>query len=138
MHHRQPQEIHMTSRTLAALTVVGFALAFGATAGAQSNYKKDLPDSLVRRAKVTESAAAAVAQKRVPKGAINAVELEQENGRLIYSYELKVPGKRGIEEVNVNALTGKIVGGVEHESGAAEAKEAAAEAKTAKSKPKKP
>jgi hypothetical protein len=103
---------------------------------AQATYKKELPDSLTRRARITEDAAAATAQKRVPKGKIEAVELEKENGKLIYSYILKVPGKAGNEEVNVNAMTGKIVA-VEHESTATEKKEAAADAKAAK-KPKKP
>ena len=109
------------------------ALAFAAaSAGAQETYKKDIPDSLAKRAKVAESAAAETAQKRVPKGKIQAVELEMEKGKLMYSYELKTEGKSGTDEVNVNAITGKVIG-VSHESEAAEKKEAAAE-----KKPKKP
>jgi hypothetical protein len=55
-----------------------------------------------------------------------------EKGKLIYSYSLKGEGKSGTEEVNVSAMTGKVVG-VMHESAAAEKKEAAEE-----KKPKKP
>jgi uncharacterized membrane protein YkoI len=118
---------------LALVTNVAAAPAVGA-----QQYKKDVPDSLAKQAKITEAAAAAVAQKRIPAGKIDGVELERENGKLMYSYDIKVPGKSGIQEVNVNAMTGKIIA-VEHESAAAEKKEAAAEAKaSAKAKPKKP
>jgi uncharacterized membrane protein YkoI len=110
------------------------ALALTATsASAQEGYKKELPDSLAKRAKITESEASATAQKRVPKGKIQGVELEMENGKLIYSYALKTEGKSGVDEVNVSAVSGKVIG-FSHESEATEKKEAAAEAK----KPKKP
>jgi uncharacterized membrane protein YkoI len=103
---------------------VAAVVLLAGTAQAQAAYKKDIPDSLAKAAKVSEESAAATAQKRVPKGVIQAVELERENKKLIYSYELKVPGKSGIEEVNVNAITGKVVS-AEHESPAAEKKEEA-------------
>ena len=106
-------------------------------AGAQASYKRNVPDSLAKQAKVTEAAAAATAQARVPKGAIQGVELEKEKGRLIYSYDIKTAGKRGIDEVNVDAMTGKIVA-FAHESPADEKKEAAADAKAAQKKAKKP
>ena len=106
-------------------------------AGAQASYKRNVPDSLAKQAKVTEATAAATAQTRVPKGAIQGVELEKEKGRLIYSYDIKTAGKRGIDEVNVDAMTGKIVA-FAHESPADEKKEAAADAKAAQKKAKKP
>ncbi len=108
------------------------------TAVKTAGYKKDLPDSLAREAKVTEAAAAATALAKVPKGAIEAVEIEREGGKLIYSYDIKVAGKSGIDEVNVNAITGEIVGKVQHESAAAEKKEAADEAKEKKAAVTKP
>jgi uncharacterized membrane protein YkoI len=102
------------------------------TAATSDGYKKDLPDSLAREAKVTEAAAAATALAKVPKGTIAAVELEREGGKLLYSYDIKVAGKSGIDEVQVNAVTGDIVGKVTHESAASEKKEAADEAKEKK------
>lgn len=45
--------------------------------------------------------------------------LEHENGKSIYSYEFEVAGTSGIEEVNVNAIDGTMVG-VGHESPADE------------------
>jgi hypothetical protein len=120
--HTRPAEdiMKVVAVTAAALVITAVS------ASAQETYKKDIPDSLAKRAKITESVAAETAQKRVPKGKIEAVELEMEKGKLIYSYELKTAGKSGTDEVNVNAMTGKVVG-VSHESAAAEKKEAAGE-----------
>lgn len=101
---------------------------------AQATYKRNIPDSLAKQAKITEAAAVATAQAKVPKGTIDALELERENGKLLWSFDFKVPGKTGSDEVNVDALTGKVVGKVVHESPAAEKKEAAADAKAAKVK----
>ena len=115
---------------------VAFAAALPLSAQAQG-YKKELPDSLVAKAKITEDSAARVAMKRVPKGTIESVALEREKGKLLYSYDIKVPGKSGVEEVHVSALTGKLMS-VMHESAAMEKREAAAAHKTMAPKPKKP
>lgn len=115
------------------VTLLVLALGASATtvAAQQPSYKREVPDSLARRAKVSEAAAVATAQRRIPSGKIQALELEREKGRIIYSFDVKVPGKSGTEEVNVDAATGKIIG-VEHESTAAERKEAAADSARAK------
>jgi uncharacterized membrane protein YkoI len=116
------------TRTMLPLAgaLLAASAAVGSLAAQQPTYKRDLPAALVKQATVTEPAAAKLAMARVKNGEIQAVELENEGGRLIYSYELKVPGRSGIEEVNVNAKTGKVVS-TEHESPAAEKKEAAKE-----------
>ena len=103
---------------------------------AQRTYKKDIPSALAKEAKVDEATAAAAARARVPNGTIRSVELEREKGRLIYSYDFTVTGKKGVEEVNVDAASGKVVA-TEHESAATERTEAAQEA-TAKKGTKKP
>jgi uncharacterized membrane protein YkoI len=125
---------------IASLAVTVIALgAMSSIAHAQATYKRDLPDSLTSKAKVTEEAAAKTALAKVPKGSIESVELEREKGKLLYSYDIKVAGKKGVEEVQIDAMTGKLLSAV-HESPAAEKKEAAAEAKEkgAPAKPKKP
>ena len=113
--------------------VLAATLAAAPAAFAQSGYKKEIPDVLAKKAKVTEEAAAKTALARVPKGEIQSVELEEEKGKLIYSYDIKVPGKSGIEEVAVSAVTGKILG-VSHETPADEKREAAEDAKKAAKK----
>ena len=68
------------------------------------------------------------ADKKITEGG-----LEVENGYLIYSFDFKVKGKKGIQEIIVDAGSGKVLGQA-HESDAAEAKEKKDEAKE---KPKK-
>ncbi|MEO8337260.1 MAG: PepSY domain-containing protein [bacterium] len=121
--------------TIAAVALIAIAPA----AHGQDTYKKDIPDALAKKAKVTEQVAAEAAMKRVPKGKIEAVELENEGGKLLYSYDVKTAGKSGIDEVHVDAMSGKVIGFV-HETAAMEKKEAAADAKEmkAKAKPSKP
>ncbi|MEO6879104.1 MAG: PepSY domain-containing protein [Gemmatimonadaceae bacterium] len=109
-----------------ALVVAGAALAPLAAQDPQPKYQRDLPAALLKQATVSEQNAAKTALAKIPTGRIQAVELENESGRLIYSYELKVPGRTGIEEVNVNAKTGAVVN-VEHETPGAEKGEAKAE-----------
>jgi hypothetical protein len=55
-------------------------------------------------------------------------ELEKEHGRLVYSFDIAAPKQSGVEEVMVDATSGKVIS-KKHESAAAEAKEHAAEAK---------
>jgi hypothetical protein len=120
---------------LASLPAVAAMAFVGSVSQAQGSYKKELPDSLTKVAKISESVAAIAAQARVPKGKIEVVELERENGKLLYSYDIKTAGKSGIDEVHVDAMTGKVVGFV-HESPSTEKKEAAEDAKAAKAKKK--
>lgn len=120
------------------LTTLAFTAAmFGAAgiASAQSTTqqmgpKADIPANLAAKAKISESAARATAIAKVPGATVQAAELENENGKLLYSYDLKVAGQSGIQEVQVNAIDGSVIG-VEHESPAAVAKEAAADRKAA-------
>lgn len=97
---------------LATMTVV-------ATAAAQPARPKP---------KISEDSARAIARAEVPNGKIRSGELEHEKGRWIYSFDIKVAGKSGIEEINVDAMTGKLVAH-EHEGPAAERREARADAK---------
>jgi uncharacterized membrane protein YkoI len=60
------------------------------------------------QAKIGADQAQATALQVVP-GTIKDSELETEHGRLIYSFEIKRPGQRGITEVNVSAMDGSIV-----------------------------
>ncbi|HEX4681261.1 MAG TPA: PepSY domain-containing protein [Gemmatimonadaceae bacterium] len=123
---------------VAAGVIAGAAFTTLAAQGPVPKYKRDLPARFVKQATVAEADAARTAAARVPAGRIQAVELEDEGGRLIYSYEIKVPGRSGIEEINVNAKTGEVVN-TEHETPASERGEAKAEkAEKAEKAAKKP
>jgi uncharacterized membrane protein YkoI len=98
---------------------------------AAASYKKELPRKLALKATIAEAVAAATALAKVPGGKIESVELEEEGGKLIYSYDIKIAGKKGIEEIQVDAMSGAVVK-AEHESPAAMNAEAEKDAKEAK------
>jgi len=66
------------------------------------------------RARLKPDSEMKIAMKRVPGGRITKGELEEEDGRLIYSFDITTAGKSGEDEVHVDATTGEVVK-VEHE-----------------------
>ena len=113
----------------AAMLTLGAAGSASAQEAKPATKKEATSQAALRKeATVAEAAARKTALAAVPGGKVQSHELERENGRLIYSYDIKVAGKSGVEEVNVDAKTGEIVAR-EHEDAKAEAKEKKAEAK---------
>lgn len=94
---------------------------------ADSAAKADSLAVFMKEAKVAEADARATALKEVPGGTVTAFELEREDGKLIWSYDIKIAGKEGIEEIAIDAITGKMVAH-EHETPKDEKKEAAEDA----------
>ena len=78
-------------------------------------YRREVSATLARQARISEDSARGIAMRRIPGGVVQALELERENGHLIYSFDLKIAGHSGIEEVNVDALNGRVLA-VEHET----------------------
>ena len=100
-------------------TLAAVLVAAAATQGAaqRPSYTREVPARLLRQAKVSEDSAFKIASSRfagVANRQVQAVELEMENGKLIWSWEFKFPGMPGVYECNVSATDGSIVG-VEHE-----------------------
>ncbi len=85
--------------------------------------KEEVP-GLLKTARITPEAATRTAAARVPTGHIRSAEIEKEDGKLIYSFDVAVPKQAGVQEVHVDAMTGTVIG-VEHESAAAEQNEKA-------------
>lgn len=86
--------------------------------------KHTTPAELLAQAKVTEAKARAIALTKAPKGTIQSSELEAEDGRLIWSFDISTPNTKAITEVAVDAKTGAVVS-VEIETPKDQAKEAA-------------
>jgi uncharacterized membrane protein YkoI len=114
--------MHMTTIvTITALLSIGGTAAAAAQQPAatdtahKATYTREVPDSLLAQAKVGEDSARTLALSHAGGGTVQALELEREDGKLIWSFDIKVPGKAGITEVNVSALDGSLVG-LEHES----------------------
>lgn len=102
------------------------ALLLAACSRGASNRIAEARPGLLSRAKVTPAAARKAALSRVPKGRIATGEIEEEGGRLVYSFDLDVRGGDGVEEVLVDAKTGEVVS-TQHESPARERTEATKE-----------
>jgi uncharacterized membrane protein YkoI len=88
----------------------------------------ETPAQLKTEAKVPEKTARATALAQVPGGRVTKHELERENGKLLYSYDIATKGKGGIDEVQVDAITGTLLSN-KHETAAMEKAEAKADAK---------
>ena len=129
----------MSRHTLIATVLISLAAASAGAQQAPAAKVSKEQSALRAAAKVSEDSARAIALKAVPGATVKEGELEKENGKLVWSFDLKVAGKKGVEEVQVDAITGKVVSH-EHESDAAEKKEARdeAQAKLAKPAVKKP
>lgn len=90
-------------------------LAFGAQAAilpCSIHPKKGLADAeLPALAKVSRAEAESTALQAVKNSGASVAsgELEAEGGCLIYSFDIKVPGKKSITEVTVDAGTGKVL-----------------------------
>src|SRR5471032_660804 len=127
-----------SSWALAALVSLGGVLLFAAppkeskavepkeVKGAARKDAASDQAAMEKEAKITMEQARKIALGKVKNGKIESGELEREHGKLIYSFDIKSP--KGVTEVNVNALDGKIVA-VQHENAAKEAAEKKQEAK---------
>jgi uncharacterized membrane protein YkoI len=124
-----PSRVARYAAQLVALLAGSVLLASAATAQSPTapRMKEDKPGQLARAA-IAPDSARALARARVANSVIADQGIEMEGGRLVYSFDMRVTGRRGIEEVLVDAMTGAIIS-VEHEGPAQEAAERAQDAR---------
>lgn len=63
---------------------------------------------LLKEAKVQRAQAEKTALAKVSNGKITSGEIERENGKLIWSFDIAKSGAKNITEVQVDAMTGAI------------------------------
>ncbi len=85
-------------RKLAAICTMIVMCVF---AGAQPHAAKQ---ATISKADAQKSALA-----KVPNGKVKGAELERENGRLVWSFDIAMPGTKDITEVQVDARSGEVV-----------------------------
>lgn len=102
-------------------SILAGALALSLTACASSESKES---RLAARAKISRADAEKTALTKAPNGTVKEGELEEEHGKLIWSFDIATPGTKDITEVGVDAITGEIVS-VENETAAQQTKEKA-------------
>jgi hypothetical protein len=118
---------------ISALFLVHFPV-FAAGLACSIHPAKDTPvTALPGLAKISKAAAqkTALARLKSPSAEIVSAELEVEHDCLVYSFDIRRPGKSGVEEIMVDAGTGKIVS-QKHETAIQEAAEKAKDKLTSK------
>jgi uncharacterized membrane protein YkoI len=88
----------------------------------KSEHWKAKQAKLMAEAKVSKETAEQTALAQVPNGTIKEAELEKEHGKLQWSFDIATPASKEITEVNVDAMTGKVIS-MSKESAEGEAKE---------------
>jgi uncharacterized membrane protein YkoI len=109
---------------LTALLVSGFMAGIAVNVRAEDNSAKEKAEQakLQAEAKLGRGEAEKVALDKVPGGRVKEAELENEDGKLVWSIDCVTPGTRDITEVLVDAKTGAIVS-IEKETPGDEAQE---------------
>ena len=100
------------------------ALALSVSWTPFNSWAQQSETELLKQARVTKQQAKKIALARVKRGAIKRVELEKENGLLIWSVDIAQPLKKDLTDVWVDATTGKITA-IEIETPITEKKEVA-------------
>ncbi len=118
------------TRATPFLAIACALLLTGTAASAQATMKEEKP-GLLAKAKITPDSARKLAIGRVKNGTIAEEEIEMENGKLVFSFDITVQGRTGVDEVLIDARTGALVS-KSHESPRAQAREKATDAKAAK------
>ena len=91
------------------LTVAASALLVGGLTAGALEATEASEASLKAEAKIGEQDAGKIALAKVPGGKIKSAELERENGRLIWSFDIALPATKNITELQVDAKDGAIV-----------------------------
>ena len=112
-------------------STLALALAGGCMTEKAEHHNKEA--KLMAQAKVSKEDAEKTALAKVPNGTIKEGELEKENGKLQWSFDVTTSDSKDITEVNIDAITGAVIS-ADKESAADAAKEATEDANKAKKK----
>lgn len=112
------------------ITVFTAVLLAAVVAGCSTSQEKQA--SLAAKARVSKADAERTAlSKAAAGGKVESSELEEEKGRLVWSFDIATPGTKDITEVLVDAKTGEVVS-VDNETPEQQAKEKEEDAKKEK------
>ena len=117
----------ITSLALASLVTVAATTSAAPPTCTIHPKKGATKEELAAMARVTRADAQETALatfKEPPKATVKEAELEAEHGCLVYSFDIEIAGKTGVQEVQIDAGNGKVLSN-KHESPKAEAAEKA-------------
>lgn len=96
--------------TRAICTALAAVLIAGCASEESEQQEKQAEQAkLMALAKIDQETARQMALAKVPNGTIKESELEKENGKLQWSFDLATPDSKDITEVNVDAISGEII-----------------------------
>lgn len=90
------------------MVIVGACADQAAPADSETPLVSEEEAGLLDLAAVSPEAAIEIALGRVA-GRVVEAEIEREDGRLVYSFDIEVPGVSGLTEVEIDAQTGEIL-----------------------------
>lgn len=100
----------MNRKLIATALVLAAALATPCLNRAfAADGKEKSQAELQAQAKITETKAREIALTKAPGGTVQASELEEENGHLVWSFDIATAGTKNITEVQVDGKDGSIV-----------------------------
>jgi uncharacterized membrane protein YkoI len=95
---------------LATVVAAGFIVGCASESGEhESDEHEHHQAAAPKAAKLTEADARAIVMAKLPDAQIKEGELEKENGKMIWSFDLAKGNSEGVVEINVDAVTGDIV-----------------------------
>jgi len=65
--------------------------------------------ALRAQARISQAQAEQTALTQAPGGAVKQGELENDNGKLIWWFDIVTPGSKNVTEVSVDAMTGGVI-----------------------------
>jgi len=68
-----------------------------------------LPGSIQARSTITRERAEIAALKLVPGGSIVSGDLERDKNRLVWWFDVSIPGSRNVKAIQIDAYTGAVV-----------------------------
>jgi hypothetical protein len=89
-------------------TILTATLVAGLFAGCAAPHHASQAE-LAAQARISRADAEKIALAQAPTGTVKEAELEKEHGKLVWSFDIAVPGTPDITEVLVDANTGAVV-----------------------------
>jgi uncharacterized membrane protein YkoI len=120
---KQQNRTIMKIKMIVCSALAAALLAGCCTEKSEAKHKEAKQAKLMAEAKIRKEAAQQTAMAKVPNGTIKDGELEKEDGKLQWSFDLATPDTKDITEANVDAMTGDVIS-VNNESADSEAKKA--------------
>jgi uncharacterized membrane protein YkoI len=85
------------------------ALAIGLLALAGCTSARQQEAALLAQARIGKDQAARAALAHTPGGRIKDAELDNDDGKLVWWFDISTPGAKDVTEINVDAITGGVI-----------------------------